>query len=295
VRWRHWTWLPAIVIGLAACVGGTSIPVASVTTYPTLDAAQVNRGREIYQQNCVTCHGPNAEGAPNWATPGPDGLYLPPPHDDTGHTWHHSDRVLYEAIRDGMSDPLKPGSPLRMPAWSGKLSDADIRAVIEYFKSLWTEEHRQYQWDETLKDFAPTPTLVVPRFSGGPTPTPLILPTLSADEVARGRQIYVTYCAACHGPIGEGEAIDANGRNVQGLYGAPPHDDTGHTWHHPDDVLRQNIKEGIPEVPGLFAAMPAFDGRLSDEEIDAVITYFKSLWSEEHRQLQAEITALTQE
>lgn len=94
----------------------------------------------------------------NWLTPGPDGLYPAPPHDDTGHSWHHSDRVLYEIIRDGMGDPLKPDSPLRMPAWAGKLTDAEIRAVIEYFKSLWTEEHRQWQWTVTLQDFAPTPT-----------------------------------------------------------------------------------------------------------------------------------------
>ena len=70
------------------------------------------------------------------------------------------DRVLYEIIRDGMGDPLRPDSPLRMPAWGSTLSDADIRAAIEYFKSLWTVEHRQWQWNETLKDFAPTPTVV---------------------------------------------------------------------------------------------------------------------------------------
>jgi mono/diheme cytochrome c family protein len=57
-----------------------------------------------------------------------------------------------------MNDPLRPGSPLRMPAFGGKLSDADIRAVIEYFKSLWSDENRQWQWEQTLNDFAPTLT-----------------------------------------------------------------------------------------------------------------------------------------
>jgi len=158
VKSRPWRWLPAMMIILTACTSGATTPDSSVTPYPTLDAVQVSRGREVYQQYCATCHGANAEGAANWATPGPDGLYPPPPHDDTGHTWHHSDRVLYEIIRDGMGDPLRPNSPLRMPAWGGTLSDADIRAVIEYFKSLWTAEYRRWQWDETLKDFAPTPT-----------------------------------------------------------------------------------------------------------------------------------------
>ncbi|MEW5987318.1 MAG: cytochrome c [Chloroflexota bacterium] len=155
---RVWLWLVALTLGLAACAGGTVTLPAAEAPYPTLDAVQVARGREIYQQRCATCHGANAEGAANWATPGPDGLHPPPAHDDSGHTWHHSDRVLYEVIRDGMGDPLRPGSPLRMPAWGDQLSDAEMRAVIEYFKSLWSAEHRQWQWDETLKDFAPTPT-----------------------------------------------------------------------------------------------------------------------------------------
>jgi S-disulfanyl-L-cysteine oxidoreductase SoxD len=137
---------------------------------------------------------------------------------------------------------------------------------------------------------AATPTVFL--FRGVPTPTPLSLPTLAAAEVALGRQVYVKHCAACHGPNAEGEDPDATERNAQGFYPAPPHDDTGHTWHHPDDQLRDIIKNGRPEEPGLFAAMPAFGSQLSDEQIDAVLNYFKSLWSEEHRQRQAEITVL---
>src|SRR5713226_2839567 len=153
---RQWLFLAAL--GLTACSGQTVSPTGAARTFPTLVEAQVARGQVVYTQNCASCHGANAEGAPNWATPGPDGLYPPPPHDDSGHTWHHSDRVLYESISHGMSDPLRPGSPLRMPAFGGKLSDSDIRAVIEYFKSLWTVEHRQWQWQQTVNDFAATPT-----------------------------------------------------------------------------------------------------------------------------------------
>ncbi len=158
-------WWPMVAFGLAACGavqpgygGQTTASTAPAAPYSTLDAALVARGREIYQQSCTTCHGAEAEGSANWATPGPDGLYPAPPHDDSGHTWHHSDRVLYEAIYAGMGDPLRLGSPLRMPAWGGRLNDAEIRAVIEYFKSLWSEEHRRWQWEQTVNDFAPTPT-----------------------------------------------------------------------------------------------------------------------------------------
>jgi len=167
VRWprapwpNRWIALTASAFLAVACAAQASTLAAttSLPPLPTLDPAWIQTGKELYQANCATCHGAQAEGAPNWATPGPDGLYPAPPQDDTGHTWHHSDRVLYETIYGGMGDPLRPGSPLRMPAWSDKLNDAEIRALIAYFKSLWTEEHRRWQWEQTLKDFAPTPTL----------------------------------------------------------------------------------------------------------------------------------------
>jgi mono/diheme cytochrome c family protein len=111
------------------------------------------------------------------------------------------------------------------------------------------------------------------------------------DQIAVGREAYVANCAACHGANGEGEAPDAKTRNAQGYYPAPPHDGTGHTWHHPDSQLRQIVRDGVPEIPDFFAAMPAFGDKLSEEEREAVLAYLKTLWTEEQRQLQAEISA----
>ncbi len=154
-----WRLVFILAVLATACTAQGSPPrTTPLPPLPTLDAAQVETGRGVYAANCAACHGAAAEGAANWATPGPDGLYPPPPHNDQGHTWHHSDRVLYETIYSGMNDPLRPGSPLRMPAWGDKLGDADVRAVMAYFKSLWTEENRRWQWEQTLTDFAPTPT-----------------------------------------------------------------------------------------------------------------------------------------
>ena len=152
-----WTiWVPGLLfaLGLAAC--GRAAGSTSLVPYPALNPAQVALGRDAYVRNCASCHGANAEGAPNWATPGPDGLHPAPAHDDSGHTWHHPDRVLYETIRDGMSDPLHPGAPLRMPAFGGTLSDSEVQALIAYFKSLWSDERRLWQWNETVKDLGPT-------------------------------------------------------------------------------------------------------------------------------------------
>ena len=154
MKWTIWLRGTLIALGLTAC--GRPAGSTTVVPYPTLDPSLVALGREVYVANCATCHGPNAEGALNWATPGPDGLLPAPAHDDSGHTWHHPDRVLYETIRDGMSDPLQPGAPLRMPSFRETLSDSEVLALIAYFKSLWSEEHRLWQWNETVKDLGQT-------------------------------------------------------------------------------------------------------------------------------------------
>ncbi|MEO5886340.1 MAG: cytochrome c [Anaerolineales bacterium] len=150
-----------IIAGCTAAQKPTPFSNPQGTPYPpvpSIDKAQVKLGRQVYQATCAVCHGANAEGALNWQTPDAQGNFLAPPHDNNGHTWHHSDRVLYEMIRDGMRDPLRPNSAFRMPAFGNKLSDAEIRAVIVYFKSLWTPEHREYQWEQTVDDFLPTAT-----------------------------------------------------------------------------------------------------------------------------------------
>ena len=140
-------------LGFTACTSQAPTRVMTpLSPLPTLNQNVIQKGREVYLANCASCHGAEAEGAPNWPTPCPDGLTQAPPHDDSGHTWHHTDRVLYETIYSGMGDPLKPGSPLRMPAFGNKLSDQEIRTAIEYFKSLWSDEHRRWQVEEMQKN-----------------------------------------------------------------------------------------------------------------------------------------------
>ena len=152
-----------LLLMIASCTAQPATPFTNSqgTPYPPMpiiDKTQVGLGRQVYQSTCAVCHGPYAEGAANWMTPDAQGNQLAPSHDDNGHTWHHSDRVLYEMIRDGMRDPLRPNSAFRMPVFGNRLSDAEIRAVIVYFKSLWSPDHREYQWEQTVDDFLPTPT-----------------------------------------------------------------------------------------------------------------------------------------
>lgn len=112
------------------------------------------------------------------------------------------------------------------------------------------------------------------------------------QQVARGREIYRLHCAACHGAKLEGQA-NWRERLPNGRMPSPPHDESGHTWHHPDALLIGIIKEGL--VPGRYAPpnyqsdMPAFGGVLRDEEIQAVLAYIKSTWPQRVLAYQADI------
>lgn len=111
-----------------------------------LDPQMVARGQAIYQANCATCHGAKGEGAPRWKTSNADGTLPPPPHDSSGHTWHHSDGLLFRIVRDGGQPAYGyPGFRSNMPAWRDNLTDEEIIAVITYLKSLWGPKERALQ------------------------------------------------------------------------------------------------------------------------------------------------------
>jgi len=112
------------------------------------------------------------------------------------------------------------------------------------------------------------------------------------EQVARGKGVYAQHCAACHGIQLEGQP-NWQEKLPTGRMPAPPHDASGHTWHHPDSILFGITKHGL--VPGKYAPpkyqsdMPAFGAQLADEEIWAVLAYIKSNWPENIRAAQAEV------
>ena len=103
------------------------------------DQKQVAMGNRVYQANCGACHGANLEGQPNWRTRKPDGRLPAPPHDETGHTWHHPDRLLYQWILD------KPPLATLMPAFRGTLTDEQVMQVLAYIKNHWLPEIKNRQ------------------------------------------------------------------------------------------------------------------------------------------------------
>lgn len=107
---------------------------------------KVKHGKKVYMRFCSLCHGRKLEGQADWRIRNSDGKLPAPPHDETGHTWHHSDQLLFDITKFGLVPPNAPeGYKSDMPAWKDTLSDDDIWAVLSYIKSRWPEDTRKYQ------------------------------------------------------------------------------------------------------------------------------------------------------
>jgi S-disulfanyl-L-cysteine oxidoreductase SoxD len=112
---------------------------AQVLLQPKNDALVIP-GRKIYAEQCAICHGKNLEGQPNWRRRSADGLLPAPPHDISGHTWHHPDKLLFDLTKYGPAVVAGQNYKTTMPAFGGTLSDKEIISVLSYIKSKWPQK-----------------------------------------------------------------------------------------------------------------------------------------------------------
>ena len=157
--------LGSIVIGAVLTAAFTylyqiqNLPIA--TTHNTNKSAsgldvnnvtKVTLGKKVYGQHCASCHGVNLEGQPNWKQLGADGRLPAPPHDESGHTWHHPDNYLIHVVKEGLvagvDKPIDYHN--NMPAFGQVLSDDEVTAVLTYIKSTWSMDYQEWQ-EETNK------------------------------------------------------------------------------------------------------------------------------------------------
>nr|WP_235824005.1 cytochrome c [Falsiruegeria mediterranea] len=105
-------------------------------------------GQTLYVENCASCHGASLEGQENWQSPGEDGRLPAPPHDETGHTWHHGDQVLFEYTKLG-GRALMAAQGMEfdsgMPGFGDQLSDQEIWNILGYIKSTWPDRIQEMQ------------------------------------------------------------------------------------------------------------------------------------------------------
>lgn len=100
-------------------------------------------GESIYAEHCASCHGANLEGQPNWQQRLENGRLPAPPHDETGHTWHHPDQVLFDLTKFGPAALVGADYESDMPGFEETLSDQEIIAALSYIKSRWPKKLRE--------------------------------------------------------------------------------------------------------------------------------------------------------
>jgi mono/diheme cytochrome c family protein len=101
------------------------------------DPGMVTLGKKIYSGHCASCHGRNLQGQPLWQLIDEYAGRRAPAHDETGHTWQHSDADIFHMIKFGRF-PLVPAGVISfMPPAEGLLSDREILNVMAFIKARW--------------------------------------------------------------------------------------------------------------------------------------------------------------
>jgi mono/diheme cytochrome c family protein len=136
---RDMKWLKLVLLPLASTAAADH----------NWEHRDIVRGQSLYAHNCASCHGANLEGQPNWRSPDANAVLPAPPHDGTGHTWHHDDELLFEYTKLGGNTALEvrgvSGFNSGMPACGETLTDDEIWDVLAYIRSTWSEREQQAQ------------------------------------------------------------------------------------------------------------------------------------------------------
>lgn len=157
---------PIVLIANAAILTGLTFAIS-----PHLEArpgiplqpqtVDTGSGKILYAENCASCHGARLEGQKDWRKAGAEGVFPAPPHDETGHTWHHGDGLLFTYtkfggkalfVARGLKD-VKSG----MPGFGQVLSDQEIWDILAFIKSTWSERIRELQAARTRAEQSTSP------------------------------------------------------------------------------------------------------------------------------------------
>jgi len=109
------------------------------------DLQVIANGKDLYNQFCASCHGEDLKGQANWKVTKADGRLPAPPHDKDGHTWHHSDEVLFKYTKGGGASLGLKDFKTGMPPFKSMMNDTEIWSTLAYIKSRWPDKHRARQ------------------------------------------------------------------------------------------------------------------------------------------------------
>jgi mono/diheme cytochrome c family protein len=133
----------AALLLAAWTVGAATLPQAAAGPAGEVfadadDPAMVIQGRDLYRARCASCHGRRLEGQALWALRDRFFHQRAPAHDDSGHTWQHSDRELLAITRTGRLPGMPDDVSSHMPVFAGVLDDQQILAILAFIKSRWS-------------------------------------------------------------------------------------------------------------------------------------------------------------
>jgi mono/diheme cytochrome c family protein len=249
-----------VAVAAAACSSKPPREAASLTPpfletpvapRPTPSAATIARGKQVYEANCVQCHGQQGRGD-GYGAP----FLVPSPRDFT------SGQFKFRTTASGMlptDDDLfrtisRGANGTGMPPWKYLLSDEDRWALVDYVKTF------------------------DPRFetARGRQPVPLPDKAPKSASASRGRDVYARMqCAKCHGDDGRGVGpsaptlVDLKGRYVNARdFTQPGSFRTGWTER---EIVR-TLETGMNGVP-----MPSYSGAMSKQEEYDLVAYVMSL------------------
>ena len=149
-------WVVAGFALLVACSKGgqeAGTATAPAVTAPHFDPASVARGAQLFGERCAECHGPQAQGHPDWQTPSDGSFAAAPPLNGTGNDWKLTRAQIATIIKNGVR--RKSDNVDIMPAWKGRLNDSDVEDVINWMQSLWPAD--VYQAWTKAQGAAPAP------------------------------------------------------------------------------------------------------------------------------------------
>lgn len=124
------------------------LAAASAEAGHELDGRDIAAGETLYADHCAACHGANLEGQPNWRVKGDDGLLPAPPHDETGHTWHHDNQLLFSYTKLGGRGALAAQGvrfDSGMPGFAEVLSDDEIWNILAFIHATWPPRVQEIQ------------------------------------------------------------------------------------------------------------------------------------------------------
>jgi mono/diheme cytochrome c family protein len=172
--------------------GDPSGAYAGLTNPVPLDVDVLDQGKAIFVRECMVCHGDAGRGQGPYRAelqPGPpdfgDGGYGD--YTDADYFWRISEGVPWSA----------------MPAWKLQYSEEDRWKVVHYIRTMFTQTEDPPPAPPEGEDFA------YPDFYRMSARFP--------EDVSyeRGKMVFLTNCAHCHGLAGDGQGWDGAYLNPQ--------------------------------------------------------------------------------